>query len=227
MKIHVFGCSLSHGIWWDKFIKEHQFNVNAIPAGDNTTQSRRFQDLVVNNGLHKNDFVLWQVTYPGRMGFRLSPDHHFVKKNMGKSDVAKNLHKAHYKNLLDETVHLDYVAFNKEWYNTFYFVENVNQELQQLLYNINIANKITNGKTLVWFAQADMFTDKTDIKFTNVLSHNNIDQLPLKDSIMTWAKDKNVEMDKESLHPSPMSYKLYVDTKFLRKTNRFIEKIKL
>ena len=69
-----------------------------------------------------------------------------------------------------------------------------------------------------------MFTDKTDIKFTNVLSHNNIDQLPLKDSIMTWAKDKNVEMDKESLHPSPMSYKLYVDTKLKPKIDENIKR---
>jgi len=224
MKIHVFGCSLSHGIWWDKFMPEYKFNINAVPAGDNTTQSRRFQDLVINDQLDENDFVLWQVTYPGRMGFRLSPEHHFIKKNINKSDVVKNLHKAHYKNLLDDTTHLDYVAFNKEWYNTFYFVENVNQELQQLLYNINIANKMTSGKTLVWFAQADMFTDNRDIKFTNVLSHNNIDQLPLKDSIMTWAKENNVDMDKESLHPSPMSYKLYVDTKLKPKIDENIKR---
>ena len=224
MKIHVFGCSLSHGIWWDKFMNEYQFNVHAIPAGDNTTQCRRFQDLVINDGLHEDDFVLWQVTYPGRMGFRLSPEHHFVKRNMSKPDVAKNLHKAHYKNLLDDTVHLDYVAFNKEWYNTFYFVENVNQDLQQLLYNIKIANKITNGKILVWFAQADMFTDNTDVKFIDVLSQNSINQLPLNDSIMTWAKDNNVDMDKESLHPSPMSYKMYVDTKLKPKINENIKR---
>ena len=224
MMIHVFGCSLSHGIWWDKFMKDHRFSVNAVPAGDNTTQCRRFQDLVINDGLHEDDFVLWQVTYPGRMGFRLNPEHHFVKKNSRDPRVTRNLHSAHYKNLLDDTTHIDYVAFNEEWYNAFYYVENVNQELQQLLYNIKIANKITKGKTLVWFAQADMFTDNTDVKFTDVLSQNNINQLPLKDSIMTWAKDNNVDMDKESLHPTAISYKMFVDEILIPKIDENIRR---
>ena len=69
-----------------------------------------------------------------------------------------------------------------------------------------------------------MFTDNTDVKFTDVLSQNSINQLPLNDSIMTWAKDNNVDMDKESLHPSPMSYKMYVDTKLKPKINENIKR---
>ena len=69
-----------------------------------------------------------------------------------------------------------------------------------------------------------MFTDNTDMKFTDVLFQNNISQLPLNDSIMTWAEDNKVDMDKQSLHPSPMSYKLYVDTKLKPKINEIIKR---
>ena len=207
MKLQIFGCSLSHGIWWDRFLPEHNSQVHAIPAGDNTTQTRRFQDLVLNNGLGDQDLVLWEVTYPARMGFRLHPNHHFVSGN--KRD--RNLHSASYKNILDGQKHLDYVAFNKEWYDTFYYIENVNQELQQLLYNIKIADQLTKKKTVVWFAQQDMFEDGIDIKFMDFLNANEIDHVPLENSIMTWAKEHKVAMDNESLHPTPISYKLYVD----------------
>ena len=212
MKTHIFGCSLSHGIWWDKFFPaEYQFAVNAIPAGDNTTQVRRFQDTVMNDELSEDDFVLWQVTYPGRMGFRLTQDHHFIKKNRFNSTVSKNFHKVYYENLLDGKKHVDYVAFNEDWYSTFYNVENVNQELQSLIYNITIADKMTNKKTLVWFAQDDIMEDSVTIKFQELLVKNNVDHIDLQDSIMTWAKLNKVAMDKESLHPTPESYKLYVD----------------
>ena len=211
MKIHIFGCSLSHGIWWDRFLLDHRSIVYAVPAGDNTTQCRRFQDLVVANGISENDFVLWQVTYPGRMGFRLHPDHHFVKSNNHKLSVSKNLHRTIEPNVLDQKKYFDYVAFNEEWYNIFYYVENVNQELQTLPYNIKIADKITKKKTIVWFAQQDMFDRTIAQNFVNFLNHNNIDHVLLENSIMTWANRNKVSMDKESLHPTPISYKLYVD----------------
>jgi len=212
MKIHIFGCSLSHGIWWDRFVTDHQSVVYAVPAGDNTTQCRRFQDLIINDKVDENDFVLWQVTYPGRMGFRLHPRHHFVESNGHRKDVTKNLHRSVYKNILDQETHFDYVAFNKEWYNTFYYVENVNQELQSLLYNIKIADKITKKKTVVWFAQQDMFHPTVAEKFLYFLYENQIDHIPLENAIMTWAQRIKVSMDKESLHPTPISYKMYVDT---------------
>ena len=69
-----------------------------------------------------------------------------------------------------------------------------------------------------------MFTDNTDVKFTDVLSQNNINQLPLKDSIMTWAKDNNVDMDKESLHPTAISYKMFVDEILIPKIDENIRR---
>lgn len=220
MKLHIFGCSLTHGIWWDRFLPLHRSQVHAIPAGDNTTQTRRFQDLVLHDKLRDRDFVLWEVTYPGRMGFRLKSDHHFVLANR----QDKNLHATPFKNILDDETHLDYVAFNKEWYNTFYYIENVNQELQQLLYHIKIADQITKKKTLVWFAQQDMFEKGIDTKFIEFLDANEIDYVPMESSIMTWAKANNVAMDNESLHPTPISYKLYVDTILKPKINENIKR---
>jgi hypothetical protein len=224
MKIHIFGCSLSHGIWWDRFVTNHQSVVYAVPAGDNTTQCRRFQDLVVANGISENDFVLWQVTYPGRMGFRLHPRHHFVESNGHRGEVTKNLHQTIHKNILDQEKHLDYVAFNKEWYNTFYYVENVNQELQSLLYNIKIADKITKKKTMVWFAQQDMFDHEIAQKFIGFLDVNDIDHVPLDKSIMTWAQVNKVRMDKESLHPTAISYKMFVDEILIPKIDENIRR---
>jgi len=208
--IHVFGCSLSHGIMWDHhFDHKEKFKIHAVPAGDNTTQCRRFQDCVLHDSIHADDTILWQVTYPSRMGFRLANDHHFYKINKENKDVKHNFHVAE-TNILDGTKHNDYVAFNEKWFETFYYMENINQELQSLLFHMLMAKQQTNNKMLVWFAQADMFDPKTSIEIIKFLKHNQIKFIDYSNSIMTWTKRNKLAMDNQSLHPTQESYKLYI-----------------
>jgi len=218
MKYHVFGCSLSHGIWWDQFI-DAEFNVQAIPAGDNTTQCRRFQDEVLDNKISNMDFVIWQVTYPSRLGFRLRPGHHFIKTNPGHN----NFHQAN-RNLLDNQSHVDYVAFNEEWYKTFYQVENINQELQNLLFHLKMAANITKGKLLVWFAQHDMMARDESKNFVSWLQKEQIEYVEPAQSIMTWCKTAKKQMDEDQLHPTPESYKIYVKNILEPKINEIIKR---
>lgn len=201
MKTHVFGCSLSEQIAWP-----NNFVVHALGAGDNTTMCRRYQDAFLNK-LSPNDNILWEVTYPNRLGFRLSPEHHFYQTY--KHDKTFRFHKSE-PNIIDNQHHIDYVAFNKDWYETNYYVANINQELQNLLFHLIIANK--NNNLLVWFADYNMMDTETFNKFIVVLKNNNIKYIEPETSIMTWVKNKNYPLADDGMHPQDDAYIEYRDT---------------
>ena len=105
--LHTFGCSLtatevSH--WTKRLAEDLNYRINncAVPAGDNLTQCRRFKDLVLRNKVQKGDYILWEVTYLNRLGFRLSQDHNFYLDNKDNPDVNHNFH-THLPNLIDNT----------------------------------------------------------------------------------------------------------------------------
>tara|TARA_R100000388_G_scaffold85994_1_gene65260 strand:+ start:105 stop:761 length:657 start_codon:yes stop_codon:yes gene_type:complete len=207
--IHIFGCSLSHGILWSEcFDHTQQFKIHAVPAGDNTTQYRRFQDCVLNNTIQHDDCIIWQVTYPNRLGFRLSPQHDFYQAHKDDDTVKHNFHSIE-PNILDKSNHVDYVAFNEKWYETFYYAENINQELQSLLFHMLIAKQKVKNKILVWFAQSDM-TDIID-DITGFLKQHAIKFIDKSNSIIDWTKRNNLPMDKKDLHPTIQSYNMYVN----------------
>ena len=81
--LYSFGCSLTKDNWPSNLAKNIGFScINAaVGAGDNLTQIKRFTDLFLNDSISENDYVIWEITYLNRLGFRLSPDHHFYIKN--------------------------------------------------------------------------------------------------------------------------------------------------
>ena len=199
MKTHVFGCSLSHGIDWPE-----DFVVHAVEAGDNTTMCRRYQDIFFSD-LSSSDNILWEVTYPNRLGFRLEPTHHFYESNSNNKDMW--FHTA-LPNILDKQSHIDYVNFNKDWYETYYFCANINQELQNLLYHIVSASK--NNFVYVWFAQADLMDVELLENFLSVLEKHNIKYLHPNKGIMTWAKENAYPFAPDG-HPTKLAYDTYRD----------------
>ena len=166
--LHTFGCSLtatevSH--WTKRLAEDLNYRINncAVPAGDNLTQCRRFKDLVLRNKVQKGDYILWEVTYLNRLGFRLSQDHNFYLDNKDNPDVNHNFH-THLPNLIDNTYHNDYVAFNEKWYNTNWQMQNINEMLTSLLYHFTVAKNLVNNNILIWFA---------DHIFENEIQQNN------------------------------------------------------
>jgi hypothetical protein len=93
--LHTFGCSLTASTEWPKNLAERMdlslFN-HAVPAGDNITQIRRFKDQFLNNRIKAQDYVIWEITYLNRLGFRLSADHHFYTKHKANEKVKHNFH---------------------------------------------------------------------------------------------------------------------------------------
>lgn len=214
--LHTFGCSLTASTDWpDNLAKnmKYQIHNHALPAGDNMTQVRRFKDCVLQDRIKKDDFVLWEITYLNRLGFRLSRDHHFFTSNKDNEKVNFNFH-TDLKNIVDETQHVDYVAFNEEWYNANWYVQNINEMLSELLFAIKIANERTMGKCLVWFAENNIFENKITRKnFLNFLNDNKIRFVDYDSlGLMSWVKDNNFDLDIDGMHPTSKVYNHFATT---------------
>jgi hypothetical protein len=214
--LHTFGCSLTASTDWpNKLAHRTGYKIanHAVPAGDNMTQVRRFKNLILHNKIKNTDYIIWEITYLDRSGFRLSPDHHFFLNNKDNKEVKHNFH-THLTNILDNQLHLDYVAFNKEWDDTNYYVQNINEMLTDLLFAFKTTNDLTKGNVLVWFAQNNIFQDQTtELTFINYLDANNIKHLDYKkQSMMSWVNDNNYELADDKMHPHPRIYELYCET---------------
>lgn len=219
--LHTFGCSLTASTMWPKKLANkigYQIRNHAVPAGDNITQVRRFKNLILHDQIKENDYMIWEVTYLNRLGFRLSPDHHFYKNNKDNKKVKHNFH-THLANILDNQCHIDYVSFNQEWYETNWYVQNINEMLSDLLFSFEIACNVTSGNLLVWFAQNNIFEDQTtEDNFIKYLKNKNIKHLDYKtQSMMSWVEENNYELDKDKMHPSSKIYDLYSETFFYPK----------
>ena len=214
--LHTFGCSLTASTDWPNMLARktgYKIANHAVPAGDNMTQVRRFKDLVLHHKIKEEDHIIWEITYLDRLGFRLSPDHHFFLNNKDNKIVKHNFH-THLTNILDNQLHQDYVAFNEEWYDTNWYVQNINEMLTDILFACKIGNNLTKGKVLVWFAQNNIFEDQTiESKFINYLDSNNIKHLDYeKQSMMSWVNENNYELADDKMHPSQKIYELYCET---------------
>jgi len=214
--LHTFGCSLTASTTWPKDLANktgYQIKNHAVPAGDNITQVRRFKNLMLHNQVKENDYIIWEVTYLNRLGFRLPPDHRFYQNNKDNKEVKHNFH-THLSNILDDQFHIDYVAFNQEWYLTNWYVQNISEMLSDLLFSFKIANEATNGNLIVWFAQNNIFeNEKTESNFIKYLKDKKIKHLDYKtQSMMSWVHENNYELAVDKLHPSPKIYKLYCET---------------
>jgi len=219
--LHTFGCSLTASSNWTKNLAKdinYQINNCAVPAGDNKTQIRRFHDLVLHNKINESDFILWEITYLNRLGFRLSQDHHFLTRNKDNKNIKHNFH-TYLPNILDETCHVDYVAFNEEWYNTNWYIQNINEMLSELLFCFNICKKMVNNNLLVWFADENIFENtKQENNFVNYLNKNKIEYLNHhSESLMGWVKRNSYELADDKLHPTEQIYNLYYKTFILPK----------
>ena len=211
-KLFIFGCSLSHSSLWPQTLSK-KFDLElvnlALPAGDNLTQCRRFIDLFLNDIITPNDIIIWEITYLDRMGFRLRPNHHFYKNS---HNVEHNLH-SFQKNLFDNVKHYDYVAFNHEWYDVWYYLKNTTQTLQEIVFTLTMANKIVNNKCLIWFAQNNIFEDDQGEIFCNLLDKNNICHLNYNtQSIMSWVNDNGLPLAHDKMHPTEIVYQRFVET---------------
>lgn len=213
--LHTFGCSLTASTDWPDNLANntgYQIHNHALPAGDNMTQVRRFKDCVLQDRIKKNDFVVWEITYLNRLGFRLSPDHHFFTRNRDNKDVNINFHKSS-KNIVDGEMHIDYVAFNEDWYDVNWHVQNVNEMLTDLLFCFNIANEITHGGCLIWFADNNILEDnKTKENFMTFLRTKKINMVDYDLGLMNWTRENNYNLSPDGMHPAPEIYNLYADT---------------
>lgn len=214
--LHTFGCSLTASTDWPNNLANDMkcyFHNHALPAGDNITQVRRFKDCVLQDKIKKEDFVVWEVTYLNRLGFRLSPDHHFFTNNRDNKKVNHNFH-TDLENIVDGTHHVDYVGFNEEWYDTNWYVKNINDMLSELLYAFKIANERTMGKCLVWFAENNIFeNDLTKRNFLNFLDTNSISFVDYDSfGLMSWVKDNNFDLAPDGMHPSQEVYNRFANT---------------
>ena len=217
--LHTFGCSLTASTNWpDKLANRLGLSLinHAVPAGDNLTQIRRFKDNILNNKIDRNDHVLWEITYLNRLGFRLSEDHHFFTKHKDNVKINHNFHNTSI-NLVDGKRHVDYVAFNEDWYDVNWYIQNVSEMLSELLYTIRIANERTQGKCLVWFAENNIFeNDFTKKNFLSYLKDNAIDYIDYEtSSLMSWTKENNFPLDDDGMHPASTVYEDY-SQKFLQ-----------
>lgn len=210
-KLFVFGCSLTHSSSWStnlaKKLGLDLVNL-AVPAGDNTSQCRRFIDLFLHNKINYDDIILWEVTYIDRMSFRLAPDHHFL--NDSKS-VTHNLHTLE-NNLFDGNKHADYVAFNHKWYETWYYIKNTTQMLQELVFTLIMANQLVNNKCLIWFAQNNLFENNQEKIFCDLLNKHNVLHLDYKtQSLMSWIHQNSLPLAADKMHPTEPGYQTFVE----------------
>lgn len=210
-RLFVFGCSLSClSVWPQILALKHNLElVNlAVPAGDNVTQCRRFIDLFLHNKISSQDIILWEVTYLDRMGFRLRPDHPFYQRS---NKVKNNLHKLE-TNIFDNEQHSDYVAFNHEWYDVWYYLKNEPQTLQELVFTLIMANNIVHNKCLIWFAQNNLFEDNHAEIFCKMLNEHDVCHLDYEtESMMSWLHSNNLPLGPDNMHPTEAVYKQYVD----------------
>lgn len=211
-RLFVFGCSLSClSVWPQILALKHNLElVNlAVPAGDNVTQCRRFIDLFLHNKISSHDIILWEITYLNRMGFRLRPDHPFYQRA---NKVKHNLHTFE-TNLFDNERHPDYVAFNHEWYDTWYYLKNEPQTLQEIIFTLIMANNFVQKKCLIWFAQNNLFEHDQDKIFCNLLDTHNICHLDYKtQSLMSWLHTNNLPLAADNMHPTEGVYQQFVNT---------------
>ena len=211
--LFVFGCSLSYSTNWPKRLAE-KFNLDlvkvAVPAGDNVTQCRRFIDLLLQDKINFDDVIIWEITYLDRMGFRLRPDHPFLENS---KKVQRNLHSFEH-NLFDSHKHLDYVAFNSEWYDTWYYVKNTTQTLSEIVFTLIMANQTVRNKCLIWFAQNNLFDENQDKTFCNLLDKNNILHLDYNtQSLMSWVYQNSLPLSPlDNMHPTEPVYQQFVET---------------
>ena len=220
--LHTFGCSLTatEVSPWTKDLADYiNFDLNncAVPAGDNITQCRRFQDLVLHNKINKADYILWEVTYLNRLGFRLAQDHQFYLDNKDNKDVNHNFH-PHLKNLIDNQHHYDYVAFNEKWYNTNWQMQNINEMLSNLLYNFTVAKNLVGDNILIWFADHVFENKDQATNFIEFLNENNINHLDYEtESLMKWVTKNNYTLGADQMHPSKETYELFYQKYILPK----------
>jgi len=212
--LHTFGCSLTASTDWPKNLADelgYILHNHGVPAGDNTTQVRRFKDCILNQSVNAKDLVIWEVTYLNRLGFRLSPDHHFFTRNRDNKDVNINFHTSS-KNIVDGEMHVDYVAFNKDWYDVNWHVQNVGEMLTDLLFCLKIANEKTYGGCLVWFAENNIFEDNnTKDRFLAFLKNEKINMVDYDLGLMNWTRENNYDLAPDGMHPAPEIYNLYAE----------------
>ena len=214
--LHTFGCSLTASTKWPNALAQrcnYQINNHAVPAGDNMTQIRRFKNLILHKKINEDDFIIWEITYLLRLGFRLPPDHHFTTRNFNNTDITKNFH-THLPNIIDNQLHIDYVAFNKDWYDVNWYVQNINETLSELLYCFIIAKTIVKDNLVIWFAENNIFENEEQKKnFLVYLDDNGIRYLDYNnESLMSWVKKNNYELATDLLHPTEEIYNLYANT---------------
>ena len=213
--LHTFGCSLTASTDWPKNLAEQlgrKLKNHGVPAGDNTTQVRRFKDCILNQSVDAQDLVIWEVTYLNRLGFRLSPDHHFFTRNRDNKDVNINFHRSS-KNIVDNEMHIDYVSFNEDWYDVNWHVQNVSEMLTDLLFCFKIANETTRGGCLVWFAENNIFEDNnTKDNFMAFLRNKKINMVDYDLGLMNWTRGNNYNLAPDGMHPASEIYNLYAET---------------
>jgi hypothetical protein len=220
--LYTFGCSLTHSSNWPvKLANKLEMNlINvAVPAGDNITQCRRFIDLFLHGKIKQDDIILWEITYLDRMGFRLHKDHHFLTRS---KNVVHNLHTFE-TNIFDDTKHLDYVAFNHEWYETWYYSKNITQLLQELIFVLVIANQLVNNKCLLWFAQNNLFENNQDKEFCSTLDKHNILHLDYQtQSLMSWVQENGLPLAEDGMHPTESVYDKFVEKFIEQPIKKFV-----
>jgi hypothetical protein len=221
-KLFTLGCSLTYSSQWpENLAKKYNLELKklAVPAGDNVTQCRRFIDLFLRDQVNNEDIILWQITYLDRMGFRLSPDHHFLEYTNG---IKHHLHTFE-TNLFDSKKHLDYVPFNHEWYEVWYYLKNQTQTLQELLFTLIIANQKVANKCLIWFAQDNLFIDNHEKTFCSMLDKHDISHLDYDtESLMSWVYRNSYPLAKDGMHPTETIYQKYVETFLEEYVKKFV-----
>lgn len=200
MKLITLGCSLTHFVGLKeelaKLLNADLLNLSQA-SGSNHLQIMRFNELVVNDQIGKDDIIYWQITTPDRRHARLHmamlPDAEQHQKIRFPTSIPHYICKS--KNIFDKQMRIDLLS------NSTMFTHSMNtdiaQDLQSLMACIIIAKQFTS-KVIVTFGWENLmplpyiktFKDylaKFDIKF--------IDQAYLE-----YAIHNNLEID-DTLHP--------------------------
>lgn len=225
MTLFSFGCSLTEFVG----IKEKLSSLlnidyinSAQAAGSNQLQINKFNELILENKIKKDDVIYWQITFMYRRYKRLMIDDLPLIKQI--QDTEFNFVGTHFivksRNIFDNELRIDLMS-NSPWLDKYLDESEVdfNQELQTLLSTIILCKKTTKNVIVVFGWDDVMSNDHLHI-FKNYLNTHNISYIDK--SYLTFVNENKLEYI-DDIHPTQRSAEIFAENEVYPILKKLIE----
>lgn len=182
-KLLTLGCSLTYLKGWKEKLSEllNYENVNlSVVAGSNNLQINKFMEYILDNDIHKDDIIVWQITYTTRNGLRLSSNSPLSEMAISIQNKTFAPLSSHYDinhNVFDKLPRYDLLCRSPILNEKDIILEfDENDQLQKLLSVLILVRK-WHDRLLVIFGSDKVIDDENKKIFTDYFTKHNVNYI--------------------------------------------------